>query len=210
MDILVLAKEPLPGRVKTRLCPPCTPDDAALLAQSALVDTFAAALAAGADRVIAVLEGRPGPWLPANVEVQDQGGGSFNDRLARAWAGQRAPTVQIGMDTPQVDGAMLRRACELTIDSGAAFGLAADGGWWALGLRRPRSDLFHSVPPSTATTGRMQLAVLRRAGIVPAPLDDVRDVDTWADATAVADAAPNTRFAAAVCSVEARLHAAER
>jgi len=67
--VLVLAKEPRPGRVKTRLCPPCSPEEAATVAAAALADTLEAVAASGADRHILALDGRPGPWLPPGFEV---------------------------------------------------------------------------------------------------------------------------------------------
>jgi glycosyltransferase A (GT-A) superfamily protein (DUF2064 family) len=201
VDLLVLAKEPVAGRVKTRLIPPCTAAEAATLAAAALADTFAIALATGVDRVIAVLDGRPGEWLPPGVVVRAQGGGSFNERLARAWGGVTAPAVQIGMDTPQLDVPTLVDACGATLAFGAAFGPARDGGWWCLGMRVPRTDVFEGVRPSTPHTGREQLARLRTLGIEPWILPVVRDVDTWSDALAVATQFPDTRFAAAVDTI---------
>ncbi|MDG4866242.1 glycosyltransferase, partial [Streptomyces sp. T-3] len=67
--LLVIAKEPLPGRVKTRLTPPFTPVEAAELAEAALTDTLAVVRALPARRRILVLDGRPGPWLPPGFEV---------------------------------------------------------------------------------------------------------------------------------------------
>ena len=67
--VLVMAKAPVPGRVKTRLCPPCTPDEAAAITEAALADTLAAVARCGAGRRIIALDGAPGPWLPARFEV---------------------------------------------------------------------------------------------------------------------------------------------
>jgi glycosyltransferase A (GT-A) superfamily protein (DUF2064 family) len=198
VEIMVLAKEPVAGRVKTRLSPPCTPAEAAALATAALADTFAAALSTGVDRVVAVLDGRPGDWLPAGVTVRDQGDGSFTERLARAWRGARGPTLQIGMDTPQVDAPLLAAGCAATLDAGTTLGPAADGGWWAIGMRAPRADVFDGVEPSTSCTGAHQLARLRALGIPTRLLPVVRDVDTWNDALAVARDRPATTFATAV------------
>ena len=64
-----MAKEPVPGRVKTRLVPPCTPRQAAALAEAALADTLHTVLAAPARRRVLVLEGEPGPWLPAGFDM---------------------------------------------------------------------------------------------------------------------------------------------
>ena len=67
--LAVICKSPVPGRVKTRLTPPCTPAEAAALAEAALRDTFAAVRATHAVRRIAVLDGAPGPWLGPGIEV---------------------------------------------------------------------------------------------------------------------------------------------
>ena len=57
--LIVLAKAPVPGRVKTRLCPPATPEQAASLAAAALADTLAAALRVPAAQVVVALDGEP-------------------------------------------------------------------------------------------------------------------------------------------------------
>ena len=107
MRILVLAKEPVPGRVKTRLQPPLTTVQAADVAAAALHDTLSAADTTGAtDRVLA-LEGAVGPWLPEGWRVIEQRGRTFPERLAAAWCEQPGPTLQIGMDTPQVTTSQL-------------------------------------------------------------------------------------------------------
>src|ERR1700753_3823247 len=64
VHVLVMAKEPIPGRGKPRLSPPCTPQEAAALAAAALADVLAAATTCGADRVVLALDGRPGAWCP--------------------------------------------------------------------------------------------------------------------------------------------------
>src|SRR3954447_17694456 len=100
--LLVMAKSPVPGRVKTRLCPPCSPGEAAAVAEAALADTLDAVAACGADRKIVALDGEPGDWLPAGFELIRQCRGSLTDRLAHAWSATGGGGVQIGMDTPQV------------------------------------------------------------------------------------------------------------
>jgi glycosyltransferase A (GT-A) superfamily protein (DUF2064 family) len=107
LHVLVMAKEPVAGQVKTRLCPPCTYEQAAEIAAAALADTLDAVAACGATRRILALDGRPGPWLPAGFEVVAQEGRAFGERLAHAWARAGGPGLQIGMDTPQVTGAEL-------------------------------------------------------------------------------------------------------
>jgi uncharacterized protein len=198
-DLIVLAKEPVPGRVKTRLCPPCSPAEAATLAEAALADTLDAALASSAGRVVLALDGRPGAWCPPGVEVVGQGAGPLARRLTTAWAAATSgPAVLIGMDTPQVTAADLDAALGTLADHDAVLGPASDGGWWALGLRRPHPRAFAGVPMSRADTGARQHARLTALGLRTAPLPVRTDVDTWDDAVTVARAAPGGRFAAAV------------
>ncbi|MGH9230581.1 MAG: TIGR04282 family arsenosugar biosynthesis glycosyltransferase, partial [Acidimicrobiales bacterium] len=164
MNLVVLAKDPVPGRVKTRLCPPCSPADAALVAEAALADTLDAALASGADRVVLALDGRPGPWCPPGVAVVGQGHGTLDRRLAHVWAhgAGRGPALQVGMDTPQVSAGDLDRAMAALADErvDAVLGPAADGGWWALGMRRPRPEAVLGVPTGRTDTGARQAARL--------------------------------------------------
>jgi rSAM/selenodomain-associated transferase 1 len=200
VQIIVMAKAPQAGRVKTRLCPPCRPDEAAVLAEAALVDTLAAALACQTDRVVLVLDGEPGRWLPPGVVVVTQRGDGLDQRLAAAWADVGGPAVQIGMDTPQVTPDLLSGACATLRRAGtdAVLGLARDGGWWAIGLHRANAAVFDGVPMSRSDTGCRQLARLHTLGLRTAALPALTDVDTFADALDVAAAAPATRFAAGV------------
>jgi glycosyltransferase A (GT-A) superfamily protein (DUF2064 family) len=193
--LLVIAKQPLPGRVKTRLVPPCTFEQAAALAEAALADTLRTVASVPAPRRILVLDGRPGPWLPAGFEVVPQCGGSLDERLAAAFAAVRGPSLLIGMDTPQVTPDMF------AVDwhrADAVFGPAADGGFWAIGMRVPDPELLRGVPMSTPETGAIQRARLLAAGLRVAELPELRDVDTAADALAVARLAPRGRFSARV------------
>ena len=203
--LLVIAKQPVPGRVKTRLVPPCTYEQAAALAEAALADTLATVLMTPAARRVLVLDGEPGPWLPAGFDVVPQSGGPLDERLAAAFAGARGPTLLIGMDTPQVTPGLL------AVNWGAAdavFGPAADGGFWAIGLRSPDPALLRGVPMSTSTTGAVQRARLLSAGLRVTELPQLRDVDTAADALAAAREAPWSRFAAQARELSGVLSAA--
>jgi glycosyltransferase A (GT-A) superfamily protein (DUF2064 family) len=191
--LLVIAKQPVPGRVKTRLVPPCTFEQAAALAEAALADTLQTVLTVPARRRVLVLDGKPGPWLPPGFDIVPQCGGPLDERLAAAFAAVRGPALLIGMDTPQVTRALL------TVDwlaADAVFGPADDGGFWALGLRVPDPALLRGVPMSTPATGALQRGRLVAAGLRVTDLPRLRDVDTAADAAVVARQAPRSRFAA--------------
>ena len=198
--LMVIAKAPVPGRVKTRLSPPCTPDEAARLAAAALEDTLAAALAVDARRVI-VLDGEPGPWFPGGFEIVPQRGDGLAARLAAAFSDVGAPALLIGMDTPQVTPALLEAGLDAVTGADAALGAALDGGYWAIGLREADPRVFEGVPMSEDDTGAVQRARLAMLGLRTAILPPLRDVDTIEDARAVARWAPDGRFAAVLSEI---------
>lgn len=115
--------------------------------------------------------------------------------------------VQIGMDTPQVTVEQLRAAGAALVDHDAALGPAEDGGWWVLAVREPHwSTCLKQVPMSTPDTGAHTHAALTAAGADVGQVAVVADVDTWADAKAVAVLIPESRFAAEVTRVSSGDH----
>ena len=195
-QLLVIAKEPVPGRVKTRLCPPCTPEQAAAIAAAALADTIEVLSATPAVRRTLVLQGDYP--VPKGWHVLPQRGDGLGERLANAFADTArhgTATLLVGMDTPQLS--------LVDCPPGNALGPAEDGGWWALGLREPgHAGLLRDIPTSTATTGVRTYDALRRRGLRVAELPRLRDVDTAPDAHAVAAICPPGRRFPAVVAAE--------
>jgi uncharacterized protein len=152
--------------------------------------------ACGANRRIVALDGPPGPWLPPGFEVIPQVDGGFDERLAAAWSAAGGAGVQIGMDTPQVTPALLDDALASLDDTSATLGLAVDGGWWAIGLRRPDPGVFTGIPMSTAETGAAQHDRLLALGLSVTMLPALVDLDTVADLPAVTASGSAIRTAA--------------
>src|SRR5437763_14197682 len=211
LHLLVLAKSPEPGRVKTRLCPPLSPAEAAAVAAAALADTLEAVHGCGADRKILALDGRPGPWLPPGFEVIEQRGTGLAERLANAWVTAGGGGVQIGMATPPI-GAATPDCLVGQIDGPgqpAVLGPASDGGWWAIGWQRARPGpraVFAGIPTSAPDTGARQQRRLLALGFDVTLARTERDIDTSDDLLTVAAHAPATRTA----GVAARLGALDR
>lgn len=210
VTVLVVAKAPVPGFAKTRLCPPLTPVQAARLAAAALLDTLDAVRACPAATRVVAFTGDLGTaecsteigCALADFEVTRQRGSGFGVRLANAHAdAARAglPVLQIGMDTPQVGSRLLTDAARtLSAGADALLGPAADGGWWALGLPDPRAArLLADIPMSTDHTGEATRNALRDSGYRIGTLATLTDVDHYPDAIAVA-ADCTGRFAAEV------------
>jgi uncharacterized protein len=205
-QVLVIAKAPVPGRVKTRLTPPFSPAEAAALAEAALSDTLDAVRGTRVVRRVLALAGEPGGWLRDGFEVIAQRGAGLDERITAAmwdtYSDLPVPIVLIGMDTPQVTPGLLEDvAARLArAEADAAFGAAEDGGFGMLGMRRPDPGLMLGVPMSEPVTGRAQLVRLAQAGLRVHLAPELVDVDTFTDAARVARLAPASRFAAALAA----------
>jgi rSAM/selenodomain-associated transferase 1 len=206
--LLVIAKEPLPGRAKTRLTPPCTPAQAARLAGAALRDTLDAVERTPAHRKVLIFEGDAGRWRRKGFEVIAQRGHGLAERLAAAFEDVGEPALLIGMDTPQVTPELLRSAVAAlrAPDTDAVLGPALDGGYWSIGLSAPDPTAFAGVPMSSHSTHVRQRARLRELGLRVHEQPLLRDIDTIDDALAVAAECPGSRFAAALAAVRPRSH----
>ncbi|MFG1622101.1 DUF2064 domain-containing protein [Kribbella sp. NPDC049227] len=190
--LIVIAKEPVAGRVKTRLQTEFTAHEAAALARASLVDTLNTVRSARASRRVLALDGDPGPWLPDGFEVIGQRGDGLDERLAAAFedAFDGTPMLLVGMDTPQLTAGLLGVRWS---GYDAVLGLTEDGGYWCLGLRRPDARALIGVPMSTDHTGRDQLRRLQDLGLRVLLLPTLRDMDTPWDASVIAAAHPSLR-----------------
>jgi glycosyltransferase A (GT-A) superfamily protein (DUF2064 family) len=206
--VLVMAKAPVAGRVKTRLGASVGDDVAAELAAACILDTLDACESAFEDCHVAlagdladavqheVLTERLTRWT-----VHPQRGDGFAQRLVNAHLdvarAAGAPVVQIGMDTPHVSAAdLVQVSAHLGGDHDAVLGRADDGGWWVLAVTAPRFAAgLGGVEMSTEHTYVDTLAALEAAGARVAGAAVLRDVDTAGDAGLAAAVAPATRFA---------------
>jgi uncharacterized protein len=187
LHLTVIAKRPVPGRVKTRLCPPCTPEQAADVAAAALADTMDAidVVAAGTEvRKVLLFEGDPDGWGRADWDVVAQGLGGLDRRLCDAFD-ELGPGLVVGMETPHAAGSLAAGIAALRRGSDA-IGLTNDGGYWVIGLHRVDRRVFDDVPMSTSATGLAQLRALHRTGRSVERLMFARDLDTIDDLRAAA------------------------
>ena len=193
--LLVIAKDPRPGRCKTRLCPPCHPEQAARLAAAALSDTLDVVEATPAGRRVLVLDGDHDRWRRPGLEIIPQRGDGLARRLANAFADVDQPALLVGMDTPQLTVELLGDGMAALESHDAVLGPAFDGGYWSVGLRTADAAAFAGVPMSTEHTLACQRRRFVELGLRTYEQSSLRDVDTIADARAVALLAPGSRFA---------------
>jgi rSAM/selenodomain-associated transferase 1 len=167
-SFIVFAKEPVPGRVKTRLTPPFTAEEAALL-YTAFVEDVAATIASVAvpgDRKVLAAPGGASPVLGRiaaehGFETAEQVGADLGERMKAAIAGELTrgaeAAILVGSDSPTLPSEAIReglRRLHVTprgarSPGSAILGPAGDGGYWLVGATGTVPDLFDGIAWST-------------------------------------------------------------
>lgn len=189
--LIVLAKPPIAGRAKTRLCPPLTLDEAARFAAAALADTVAVARSVPGCRVILAhppgalpaLRAALGDALPEPCVIPPGDVGEAMDGAMRnAFAGGATHVALIGSDLPSLPPAYITAAFA-ALDTGAdvALGPAEDGGYYLIATVTPRSALFRGIAWSTGAVFAQTVAQIAADGLTLAALPSWYDVDSATD-----------------------------
>jgi len=203
--LAVMAKVPVAGEVKTRLCPPLAPVQAATLAECFLLDRLeqlgevpdADALVAFAPRE---RQATLRALVPPGVSLIPQEGADLGARLDRVLtdllAEGYAGAIAVDADSPTLPTAYLRRACAVLRDAAVdvVVGPCEDGGYYLIGLRAPAPALFTDMPWSTARVTEETLARARPLGLRLALLPSWFDVDRGADLARLRAPAPPEAF----------------
>lgn len=202
--LVVMAKQPQPGKVKTRIAHALDDARAVELYRCALHDTLRLALSIGG--VAHVLSYAPATQdarcyferVAARYDLIPQQGATFGERLSGTFtrlAERHCPIVLIGSDSPDLPAALIERAFEL-LDrhADAVLGPADDGGYYLLGMRKVQPLLFERIDWSTEAVARQTRVRGVEAGLQWAELPMWHDIDTVVDLEAlVAPGAPLTR-----------------
>jgi rSAM/selenodomain-associated transferase 1 len=188
--LVVFAKRPEPGQVKTRLCPPLTPEQAAAFYACMLEDVLEtsarAAAALGLEAVLAVHPPEAAGTLPAPAGMRrepQQGadlGARMEHALVRELEGGRSPVLLRGSDSPTLGLATLDAALDALARADLVLCPDRDGGYNLVGLRRRAAGLF-AHPMSTGSVLMDTVAHARRLGLSHALLPMGFDVDAAAD-----------------------------
>jgi rSAM/selenodomain-associated transferase 1 len=211
--VLVVARAPAPGRGKTRLVPPLTPDQAARIQEALLLDTLEACRAEAPETVVlyadpdeaAELARLAGP--DSRLLLQEGRGLADALRLGVARHIADGPVAAVSSDVPGVPPGSLERAfAELDAGADVVLGPALDGGYWLIAMRDFSDAPFRSIPWSTPAVFAVTVRRCEQAGLRVAVLDPWRDVDTPVDLAfllADAGALPARRTARLLRELEA-------
>jgi rSAM/selenodomain-associated transferase 1 len=205
--LAVMAKVPAAGEVKTRLCPPLAPAEAAALARCFLLDRLdQLGEVSDGDALVAFTpkerDAEMRALVPAGIRLVPQEGADLGARLDRVLtdllAQGYAGAIAVDADSPTLPTAYLRRACGVLRDPAidVVVGPCEDGGYYLIGLRAPVPALFRDMPWSTAVVTEETLARARRLGLRLALLPSWFDVDRGEDLTRLRAPAPPEAFRA--------------
>lgn len=194
--LVIFAKAPIPGEVKTRLCPPLTPDEAATLHGSFVLDMLertklaVAKLQLPFHRYLAcapssglvffkIMEERHG------VRLLDQVGEDLGQRLHHTcvdlFAKGYKHVILVGTDVPTLPLSVYQEAFAMLSRSDVVLGPALDGGYYLIGLTKSAEQLFTGVPWSTDQVLAVTQHKAKALGLSVEITTAWRDVDTIAD-----------------------------
>jgi rSAM/selenodomain-associated transferase 1 len=187
--LLVVGKPPVPGRTKTRLVPPLSADEAALLSRGFLLDSVNLGLSLGWERTTVVhprgAADAVAAILSRTVNLFEQPGHGLQDALTSAFAAHFAfgfdQVVLIGSDNPTLPADILVQATASLSDHDVVIGPSADGGYYLIGLRQPHPGLFEAIDWSTPRVYAQTVARAARLGLDVASVAEWYDVDEPAD-----------------------------
>ncbi|RSK34557.1 TIGR04282 family arsenosugar biosynthesis glycosyltransferase [Hymenobacter metallilatus] len=186
--LLIFARHPELGRVKTRLAADIGAEGALAVYQELLAHTRAVVAPLAVHKTVWLAEAPAAPlpapeWPGYEPLLQPAGdlGQKMQTAFAHAFARQAGRVLIIGTDCPGLTTALLTEAFEALLTHDVVLGPAADGGYYLLGMRQLYPQLFQAKSWSTATVRAETLADIRRLQLRLHQLPELQDIDTGAD-----------------------------
>lgn len=204
--LLLFAKAPVSGRVKTRLTPPLPPDEAASLYEACLRDVFALCARERARVELWYDDERGAAEYFANEfppMVQPQGAGDLGakmrDAFERSFADGAQRVIIIGSDVPTLPESVLNAAIDALRDAEMIIGPTLDGGYYLVGFTAAAwpqaAALFQGIRWSSHTVFRSTADKASRSGLAMRVLPGWYDVDTIDELRqALLDAQPDSNI----------------
>ena len=184
--VALLAKAPLPGRVKTRLTPPLTPEEAARVARASLLATLRRFVPAAPASFALFLDGNADPTIRAlaaglGVGIFPQSEGDLGSRLRAAFGFLRGRgarvTVALGADSPTLDPSRVAETIDALERHDLVVGPSEDGGYYLIGMRGDHGPVFEGIPWSTPGVTAATLEHAQRLGLSVSLLPEWYDID---------------------------------
>ena len=187
LPLLLFAKAPIAGKVKTRLQSHCSAEQAAAIAEVLLEESIKKACEYWPGRVLLSVA------LDANhhflrkmcdtysVELTLQCDGDLGDKMFGAFEQFGYPAAIMGCDAPHITGVDLQRAHQLLINGKSVLGPSEDGGYYFIGLSGSHSALFENMAWGTDCILSATLQAAKSSDVEFNQLEPLNDVDEWPD-----------------------------
>lgn len=190
--LIVFAKYPEPGMVKTRLARQIGPEAAALVYRTCARLVLDAVVPEGPQEYELILAcwpadraGATALWLDRNLQITCQQGEDLGSRMHHAFtagfAGGHTKIIIIGTDCPALTREIIGQGFACLDRDEAVLGPAADGGYYLIGLRRAEAALFKNISWGTDRVAGQTMARLRASGMTCSLLPKLRDIDRMDD-----------------------------
>lgn len=185
-QIVIFGREPIPGRVKTRLARDVGAREAAAIYTRLLEHSLQEALSTGIPVLLSLAEELQGCWTPPEglpIEVQPEGdlGSRMHESIQRRFRQGLTEVLLVGSDCPVLNRNHIFAAFEALKTAAVVLGPARDGGYWAIGQSHPGVDCFTGVPWSSAETLEATREILQRRGVTWRELEQLFDIDVVTD-----------------------------
>ncbi len=189
--VIIFSKAPIPGEVKTRLCPPLTPDEAASLHGSMVLDLIERTKRCqGVHRLLACSPSLDHPFFTTvgsrhGFQLLNQTGEDLGSRMHHAIQTSFSQGFQnvilIGTDIPSLQSSIVKAAQDQLVDHDVVLGPTYDGGYYLIGLQHPQAELFTDLPWSTNQVCSLTRSKARTLGLSVGELQTEQDLDTLDD-----------------------------
>ncbi len=193
--IIIFAKAPVPGEVKTRMCPPLAPDEAASLHGSMVMDTVEQTQSLrGFDIFLACTPSMDHPFFQTlaarhRIQLCDQVGEDLGQRMDHALTAMftrgYAYALLVGTDIPTLSSHHYHHAKEVLQATDVVLGPTKDGGYYLVGTKKPVPELFATISWSTDSVLTQSQARAEQVGLAVGLLAPERDIDTFDDMQAL-------------------------
>jgi len=184
--LVVFGREPIPGKVKSRLATGIGPEAAARVYATVLEHTLETARSSGARVVLSLAEEPSGSWarnlvVPVEVQRGSDLGDRMDDAFARRFSEGEGRVVIVGSDCPWILATHIAKASANLGGVDVVLGPATDGGYWLVAQRPPGLAMFARIPwssPETLARTRKRISSL---GGTWSELEELVDIDTVED-----------------------------
>ena len=193
IPLILFAKAPIAGQVKTRLSTHCTDQQCADIAEILLEITVQKAIKYWPGRVILSVFLDPSHVFLKSLreryelELSLQVEGDLGFKMASALDQHGYPAAVMGCDVPQISAELLQYAHNILEKGGEVIGPAEDGGFYLLGAKQSNQELLSKQKwgEQSVYLDTMKLAAKQRRELIP--MDRLRDIDNWQDLVTVSN-----------------------